>query len=318
MNLPALKRSLRLQRLSVYLLWLVIVVKACATLWLELSLTIWYPWNVIKALFCARHWLYTLGFFALQAPVASLHSTLVIVNETPPLSLPRDILEACSSLKTLAIKWMPLGLLQVLFTSPTEEVHVQVPSMLWQVWQTRPQLDIGHMFTVANSWQQVIKMVLLVAATILSGINFIPMFDYLYSNGRGEAKLSCAAAAAQLLSSKPLLMQIDLVASGGLNDVVFGFILAAISVLAMFGRYGPTMVAKNQLLNLIQNPVLCDYSKGIVLEYDESNKSYPAQLVAHMPLGDPHSCLHLHLHLTWHIWQTFEAQACHLQVRTLS
>ena len=238
MDLPALKRSLRLQRLSVYLMWLIIVVKASATLWLELSLTIWYPWNVIKALFRPRHWLYTLGFFALQAPVASLHSTLVIVNETPPLSLPQAISEACSSLKTLAIKWMPLGLLQALFTSPTQEVHVQVPSMLWRVWLTRPQLDIGHMFTVANSWQQVIKMVLLVATTILSGVNFIPMFDYLYSNGRGEARLSCAAAAAQLLSSAADA-KIDLVASGGLNDVVFGFILAAISVLAMFGRYGP-------------------------------------------------------------------------------
>ena len=236
-----MKRSLRLQRLSIYLMWLIIIVKLCATTWLELRLTVWYPWNVIKAVFRVRHWLYTLGFFALQAPVTMLHSTVVLVHEPPPLCLPRDISEACSSLKMFAIKWVPLGLLQVVFTSPSKEVHIEVPSMLRRAYQTRPNLDIGRMFSIADSWQQVMKMVLLIATTILSGVNFVPLFDYLYSNGQGEAMLSYVAATSHPLPRLLSLTQVTL--PGGLNDVVFGFILATISVLAMFGRYGPSMLA---------------------------------------------------------------------------
>ena len=194
MELPASKRTVRLQRLGVYLMWLIILVKLYATLWLELRLTIWYPWNVFKALFQPRHWLHTLGFIALQAPIAVLHSTLVLTNEPPPLALPRGISEACSRLQTIFVKRMPLSLIQLFWTPAAQQVHIQVPSILQRVWHTRPHFSQPHVSNTFSSWQQAMKVLLLVAAITFSGINFIPLFDYLYSDGRGESLYHCSAA----------------------------------------------------------------------------------------------------------------------------
>lgn len=186
MELPALKRTVRLQRLGVYLMWLIILVKLYATLWLELRLTIWYPYNVFKALFRPRHWLHTLGLIALQAPIAAVHSNLVLNNEPPPLALPRGISDACSRLQTFFVKWMPLALIQLVWTPTAQQVHIQVPSMLQHVWQTRPHFSQPHVSNTFRSWHQVMKVLLLVAAITFSGVNFIPLFDYLHSDGRGE------------------------------------------------------------------------------------------------------------------------------------
>lgn len=185
-DLPALKRSVRWQRLMVLLAWLIMVVTVSAALWLDLQPTLWYPWNVIKTLFRPKHWLYSLGFFALQAPVAILYSSLVVATEPPPLSLPRDVSETFSSCKRLFVKWLPLGLVQVLYTPP-EEVHFHVPALLKQLWQSRPKHNIQHMFSTISDWQQVVKIMSLGFATTASGTIYASVSNSLYGSQTGVA-----------------------------------------------------------------------------------------------------------------------------------
>lgn len=194
-SLPAVTRSVQCQRLEVYLIWLVVTVKISAALWLELRLTLWYPWNVIKTFFLFKDWYYTGGLVLLQALVAVPYSSLVLANEPPPLSLPRHLAEALSSCKTVLVKWMPLGLVQMLYSPTLDEVHIQVPSRLLRVWQTRPMFSFWHMFSAMTDWKQVGKIMLLICATMISGMTFISVFVHLYSRGAGKAHTWSSAAA---------------------------------------------------------------------------------------------------------------------------
>lgn len=193
-DLLALKRSVRWQRLGVLLAWLIIVVTVSAALWLDLQPTLWYPWNVTKTLFRPKHWLYSLGFFALQAPVAILYSSLVVANEPPPLSLPRDMSETLSSCKTLFVKWLPLGLVQMLY-HPPEEVHFNVPALLQQLWHSRPRHNIQHLFSTISDWQQIVKIILLGFATSASGTIYASVSNALYGSQAGKAGMNAVMIA---------------------------------------------------------------------------------------------------------------------------
>lgn len=78
--------------------------------------------------------------------------------------------------------------------------------------------------------------------------------------------------------------------AGGLNDVVFGLILAVTFLLAMFGRYlfkgtGKRVTAsRTKWTNMV---TVC--RKADVLVYRNSAKSYPAYLAAELPVGDLHN-----------------------------
>ena len=186
MELPALRRSVRAQRIAVCLCWLLITVKFSSALWLELSLSLWYPWNVFKALFRLRHWAYAIGFFTLSAPVALTVSLAMHAHEPAPVSLPSDVAELSSTSKILAVKWLPLSLLQTLFWSRAEEAKLEVPEPMLQVWQTRPSLDVYFLLSILSSWQQFLRLALLAAVTVLTGTHFVPYFDWVSSNGQGE------------------------------------------------------------------------------------------------------------------------------------
>lgn len=186
MDLPALRRSVRAQRIAVCLFWLLITVKFAAALWLELSLSLWYPWNVFKALFSLTHWAYTLGFFILSAPVALTLSLAMHAHEPAPVSLPNDVAELSSTSKILAVKWLPLSLLQTLFWSRAEDAKFDVPKIVLQVWKTRPSVDVYFLLSILSSWRQFLRLALLAGLTTVSGTQFVPYFDWVFSNGQGQ------------------------------------------------------------------------------------------------------------------------------------
>ena len=191
LTLSAVKQSLRLQRLAACTVWLLLVVKLAAVAWLELNLTLWLPWNVIKAVFSPTHWAYALLLAATQMPMVIVHSTLLLPLETEPLQLPADIAWFKRKSYQLLLKWTPTSWLRTRQGAASHTSDSEAITLLNALWQMTGSLNIQFALGRAKSLSQLMKLLLLLASCTLSAVLTMPLFSILKTRSPGDAQPDC-------------------------------------------------------------------------------------------------------------------------------
>ena len=188
LTLDAVKQSLRLQRLAACTVWLVLVVKLAAVVWLELKLTFWLPWNVIKAVFSPTHLAYALLLTASQIPIVMVHSALLLPLETDPLQLPADVAWFKRKSYQLLLKCTPTSWLRRRQGAASYPSDSEIPRLLTSLWQMTSSLNIQFVLGRAKSWAQLAKLLLFLASCTLSAVITMPLFSILKTRSPGDAQ----------------------------------------------------------------------------------------------------------------------------------
>lgn len=186
----SLRRSVLLQRCTACLIWLVLAVKLAASLWLEASFALWWPWNAVTSLFSLKNWLYTIGLALLQAPILVAHSALVTPTETQPLQLPSGLSRIKRSSIILMLKWTPPSWLRGLHLNQSSAAS-QSPAGLW-LWSSIPHIRFQHALGRVRGWKQITKAILLVLALTVSATLTIPFYQFVRGSSAGEPWQACA------------------------------------------------------------------------------------------------------------------------------
>lgn len=231
-TLLQVRRAILLQRSAACLIWLIAVVKPAACLWLEAGFTLWWPWNALKSVFSPKNWMYTFGLALLQVPVLIAHCALVAPNETRPLRLPTEVARIKRFATLLTLKWTPTSWLRALQLSQNSTAS-QRPEGVW-LWDSIPHIRFQHALGRTRGWKQVIKALLFVLALATSAILTIPLYQSVRSSHAGQAVNNSCGKLPLLQAAE--LENVCLQNAGGLNDAVFGVIIALTFVVAFFAR----------------------------------------------------------------------------------
>lgn len=187
-TLTAVKHSLRLQRSTACLIWLLIVVKVAAVLWLELRPTLWLFWNVTKAIFSPRHWMYTLVLVSFQGPVVIAHSAVLLPLELEPLQLPSDVAKVKRTITQLALRWTPTPCLRTRQGASSNIPDSQGVKLLIKLLSMGCNLNLQHTIGRMASWRQSAKLVMLLMSCTLSALCTIWLFSYLKTHSPGKRR----------------------------------------------------------------------------------------------------------------------------------
>lgn len=227
------RRSILLQRSAACLIWLVLVVKLAACLWLEAGFTLWWPWNALLSVFSPKSWMYTLAFTLVQAPVLIAHCALVAPSETQPLQLPNMIARIKRFTTLLFLKWTPTSWLRALQLNQNSTAS-QRPEGVIQLWDSVPHIRFQHALGRIRGWKRIIKALLLVLALASSAITSTRLYQSARSSHAGQPLLAVTSFICSKLQR--WICQMCLHNAGGLNDAIFGVIIALTLVVAFFAR----------------------------------------------------------------------------------
>ena len=233
-SLLQIRRSILLQQTTACLIWLVLVVKLAACLWLEANFTLWWPWNAFKSMLSPTSWMYTIGFALVQAPVLIVHCALVSPSETQPLQLPRKFARIKRFATLLILKWTPTSWLRALQLNQSSTAS-QRPEGVISLWNSIPHIHFQHALGRIRGWKQIIKALLFVLALAISAIFSTPLYQSARSSHAGQPLLAVTSFIGSKLQH--WTCQMCLHPAGGLNDAIFGVIVALTFVIAFFARY---------------------------------------------------------------------------------
>lgn len=183
-TLASVQRSVLLQRSAAGLIWLVLVVKLAASVWLTLGFTVRWPWFIVRAMFSPTHWMYSIGFALLQAPVLVAHCALVTSDETQPLQLPRNAARLKRFSVMFMLNWTPTSWLRALQLSQNKAAS-QRPDSLLRLWESTPRLNFSHALGRLRGWKRITKAVLLLLALIGSAVLSLPLYQAMRSSHTG-------------------------------------------------------------------------------------------------------------------------------------
>ena len=184
--LAAVKRSVWLQRSGACLIWTLLIGKVAAVLWLETKVSLWFPWNIIKAFFRPTHWLSTLAMITLQAPVVATQSAVVLAIEKEPLQLPSDIAAVERAVTQLLLRWTPTSLLRSRQGAASSKPNSQGLKILAKIWQSSPIPNCQQAMGRVGSWWQTTKLLLLLLSCTSSAVLTLHLFSYLRTNSTGK------------------------------------------------------------------------------------------------------------------------------------
>ena len=176
--------------------------------------------------------MYTFGLALLQVPVLIAHCALVAPNETRPLRLPTEVARIKRFATLLTLKWTPTSWLRALQLSQNSTAS-QRPEGVW-LWDSIPHIRFQHALGRTRGWKQVIKALLFVLALATSAILTIPLYQSVRSSHAGQAVNNSCGKLPLLQAAE--LENVCLQNAGGLNDAVFGVIIALTFVVAFFAR----------------------------------------------------------------------------------
>lgn len=184
-SLLQVRRSILLQRSAACLIWLVLVVKLAACLWLEAGFTFWWPWNAFKSMFSPQSWLYTIGFALVQALVLIAHCALVAPIETQPLQLPSEVARIKRFTTLLTLKWTPTSWLRALQLNQNTTAKQRLEGVSW-LWDSIPHTRFQHALGRVRGWQQITKAILFVLALAVSALLTAPLYQFVRSSHAGQ------------------------------------------------------------------------------------------------------------------------------------
>ena len=183
------RRSILAQRSTACLIWLVLVVKLAACLWLEAGFTLWWPWNAFKSVFSPKGWMYTIAFASVQAPVLIAHCALVAPSETHPLQLLSEVARIKRFTTLLTLKWTPTSWLRALQLNQNTTAS-QRPEGVIRLWDKIPHIHLQHVLGRIRGWKQITKALLLVLALAISAILTTPLYQSARSSHTGQPLLA--------------------------------------------------------------------------------------------------------------------------------
>ena len=183
-TLESVKRLVLLHRSAAGLIWLVLVVKFAASVWLTLAFNIWWPWHLVRAMFSPSHWMYTIGFALLQTPVLVAHCALVTPNETQPLQLPSSVAQFKRSSTLFMLNWTPISWLRALQLNQNKAAF-QRPEGLLKLWDSTPRLNVSHVLGRLRGWKQISKALLLLLALVASAVLSLLLYQAMQSSHTG-------------------------------------------------------------------------------------------------------------------------------------
>ena len=189
-SLPQVRRSILLQRSIACLIWLVLVVKLAACLWLEADFALWWPWNASKSMFSLKGWMYTIAFVSVQAPVLIAHCALVAPSETQPLQLPSEIARIKRFTTLLTVKWTPTSWLRALQLNQNTTASQKPEGVIW-LWDSIPHIRLQHALGRIRGWKQITKALLLVLALAIGAILTTPLYQSVRRSHAGQPFTSC-------------------------------------------------------------------------------------------------------------------------------
>ncbi len=179
-TLAAVKRVIWLQRSGACAIWLLIVVKLAAVLWLEMKPDPWMGLNMIKAAFSPTHWMYAVALLLLQGPVAVAHSAVLFPLETEPLQLPNDLAQLKRAMFKVSIRITPTSWLRGRQGASSNNL------LLIELWNRHHSANAQHALgRILGSWRQTGKMVALLVTATLSAVITVHMFGYLKASSAG-------------------------------------------------------------------------------------------------------------------------------------
>ena len=185
-TLAAAKRSLWLQRSGACLIWLTIICKIAAILWLETKLSRWIWLNMITSVFWPSHWMSTLALVTLQAPVVVAQSALLLPIETEPLQLPSDIAAVKYTVTQLLLRCTPTSCLRGRQGASSSIPDAKGLNLLFKLWQGGPIPNLPQTLGRLGTYWQGVKMLMLLVGCTFSAILTSQLFSYLKTNSTGD------------------------------------------------------------------------------------------------------------------------------------
>ncbi len=185
-TLAAAKRSLWLQRSGACLIWLTIICKIAAILWLEANFSRWFWLDMIASVFWPSHWMSTLALVTLQAPVVVTQSALLLPIETEPLQLPSDLAAVKGTVTQLLLRWTPTSCLRARQGASSSIPDSKGLDLLFKLWQGGPIPNLQQALGRLSTCWQGVKMSMLLVICTFGAILTSQLFSYLKTNSTGD------------------------------------------------------------------------------------------------------------------------------------
>ena len=185
-TLAAAKRSLWLQRTGAILIWLTIICKIAAILWLEAKFSRWCWLDMIMSVFWPSHWMSTLALVMLQAPVVVTQSALLLPVDAEPLQLPSDVAAVKRTVIQLLLRWTPTSCLRARQGASSSKPDSKGLNLLFKLWQGGPIPNLQQALGRLRSCWQSVKMSMLLITCTFSAILTSQLFSYLETNSTGD------------------------------------------------------------------------------------------------------------------------------------
>lgn len=185
-TLAAAKRSLWLQRSGACLIWLTIICKIAAIVWLEAKSSRWCWLDMIMSVFWPSHWMSTLALVTLQAPVVVTQSALLLPVEAEPLQLPSDVAAVKRTVIQLLLRWTPTSCLRARQGASSSIPDSKGLNLLFKLWQGGPIPNLQQALGRLGSCWQGVKMSMLLVICTFSAILTSQLFSYLKTNSTGD------------------------------------------------------------------------------------------------------------------------------------